>query len=366
MPAINLQNMSLRGRLLLLAAASICAMLLYVLVSGLVAGAVDRVSNESRQTTVSNVAANALEKDMTSFLRDTYRMLALPTDDFIADARGNLTDLGVSIEDTRATGLDARYEATLDEIVAEYRQLTVLFDRLEAEVQSLSTADTITYTERLAVFDDSMDTMIESVRDGTADDLRSAWAKLDSMETLSFWIAVVSVLVTAGVLYGMTIIIGTSIRHSVADVELVLTGLARGERNMDIAGEARNDVFGELSRALSQLRGALIAADQLRTRDHAETESKMRQQEETRQAVERFELASSNLLQSVMQSSEGLEVAAGQMQSRSSEAAGRSNSAREAADLTASSVQSGLAHQSIVPGRRPGNTGQLGSCPAAG
>ncbi len=143
MSAINLQNMSLRGRLSLLAVASIGAMLLYVLVSGLVDGALARVSTESRHTTVSNVAANALEKDMTSFLRDTYRMLALPTDEFIADARGNLTDLGVSIADTRATGLDARYQATFDEILSEYGELTALFDVLEAQAQNLSTADTL-------------------------------------------------------------------------------------------------------------------------------------------------------------------------------------------------------------------------------
>tara|TARA_R110000868_G_scaffold6550_2_gene36984 strand:- start:55368 stop:57044 length:1677 start_codon:yes stop_codon:yes gene_type:complete len=340
MPAINLQNISLRGRLSLLAAASVCAMLLYVLVNGLVSVQVKRVTEDSRQTTISNVAANGLEKDMTSFLRDTYRMLAMPTDDFIADARGNLTDLGTSISDTRATGLDAQYEATLDEVVAQYRELTVLFDDLEANVQNLSTADKISYTERLAVFDDTMDTMIESVRDGTADDLRSAWTALDAMEQLSFWIAGIAVLITAGVLYGLTRVIGASIRNSVTNVQTVLTALAQGDRKVAISGEERTDVFGELSRGLSQLKTALIAADEMRARENTESAAKMRQQEETKLAVERFEKASTNLLQSVMQSSEGLEKSAGQMQASSGEAAGRSSSAREAAELTAGSVQS--------------------------
>ncbi|WP_417482741.1 methyl-accepting chemotaxis protein [Maricaulis sp.] len=340
MPKMNLQAMSLRARLSLLAFASIGAMLLYVLVNGLVASAVGRAVTESRHVTISNVAANALEKDMTSFLRDTYRMLALPTDDFIADARGNLTDLGVSIEETQATGLDVRYQATFNEILTEYAALTALFTELEAQAQNLTTADTMAYTERLAAFDDSMDTMIESVRDGTAADLRAGWAELDALHTLSFWVGMIALLVAGGVLYGLTIMIGASIRRSVASVQQVLTALARGDRHVEIAGQERTDVFGELSRALSQLDAALTAADEVRARDDAEAETKMRQQEATRQAVERFEEASSNLMQSVMRSSEGLEQAAGQMQSRSSEAAGQSNSARQAADLTASSVQS--------------------------
>ena len=340
MPTMNLQGMSLRARLSLLAFASIGAMLLYVVVNGLVGTAVARSVAESRQITVANVAANALEKDMTSFLRDTYRMLALPTDDFIADARGNLTDLGIAIADTRAIGLDMRYQATFDDIQAEYTALTALFGELEGQAQNLTTADTMAYTGRLAAFDDSMDTMIESVRDGTADDLRASWDELDAMQTLSFWVGIVALLVAGGVLYGLTIMIGTSIRHSVTSVQQVVTALAGGDRNIEIAGQERADVFGELSRALSQLDAALTAADEVRARDDAEAETKMRQQAATRQAVERFEEASSNLMQSVMRSSEGLELAAGQMQSRSSEAAGQSNSARQAADDTASSVQS--------------------------
>jgi methyl-accepting chemotaxis protein len=139
-------------------------------------------------------------------------------------------------------------------------------DRM-SRIAGMNNTDINQFIDRLAVFDDAMDTAIESVRDGAWVDLESAWARRDRMAQVSFWVAVVAVLLTAGGLYGLTQVIGGTIRASVSRIQDVVGGLARGERGLDVPGKERSDEFGNLARALDTLQDALTSADEMRERE---------------------------------------------------------------------------------------------------
>ena len=335
----SLNRLSLKARLFLLAVASVGLMLIYVAANGVVRQAMANAEREAEHATLTLIAANTVEKDLTSLLRDTYLMAALPTDARVEAARGNLTDFEVSLSEAEALVSNPDYMAALALIRTNYDDLhTLMTDRM-ARIERLDEAEMSGFIDDLAVFDDTMDTAIESVRDGARVDLDNAWAQRDRMAQLSFWVAIIAVVLTAGGLYGLTQVIGGTIRDAVSKVQGVVGGLARGDRGLDIPGSERSDEFGDLARALVTLQDALAAADTMREREASEAQAKTERAARTEEAVSRFEQASTELLASVMAASEQLSASANQMQSTSGEAASVSSSARDAAGHAAASVQ---------------------------
>ncbi|MED5548490.1 MAG: methyl-accepting chemotaxis protein [Pseudomonadota bacterium] len=335
----SLNRLSLKARLSLLAVASVALMLVYVGANGVVRSAMVKAEAEAEQATLTLIAANTVEKDLTSLLRDTYLMAATPTAERIEAARGNLVDFEVSLSEADAVVTDARYTAALSEIRADYGDLETLMNDRMQRIATMGSADINAFIDHLAVFDDAMDTAIESVRDGAWEDLETAWARRDRMAQMSFWVAVVAVLLTAGGLYGLTQVIGGTIRAAVSRVQDVVGSLARGERGLEVPGTERTDEFGNLARALDTLQDTLTSADEMRERETVEARAKAERAARTEEAVARFEQASTALLASVMEASEQLSASATQMQATSGEAATVSGSARDAASNAASSVQ---------------------------
>ena len=335
----SLNSMSLKARLFLLTAASVGLMFAYVLSNGLVRNAMSNAETEAQNSTRSLMAANTVEKDLTSLLRDTYLVAALPTPDRVANARGNIGDFDESLSVAENVVTDPVYQASLAEVRSQFLRLS---DLLEQELDGLddhTQADTNAFVDALAVFDDVMDTAIESVRDGANEDMEEAWQTLEFWDAVSFWVAAIAVVLTGVGLFFMTQMIGGTIRKSVSAVQGDLGALARGERGLVIDGVKRDDEFGHLARALSTLQDALTAADDVREREAAEASVKAERQARTEEAVTRFEQASTELLASVMAASEQLSSSASQMQSTSGEAANLSDAARGAAGSAASSVQ---------------------------
>lgn len=294
---------------------------------------------KAQQTTFILVAANTVEKDLTSLLRDTYLMAAQPTPDRIEAARGNLVDFEISLSEADAMVIDPAHAAALAEVRADYNDLAVLLTDHMRRIQTLGDAELASFIDALAVFDDTMDTAIETVRDGARADLDAAWAMRERMARLSFWVSVAAILLTAGGLYGLTTLIGGTIRQAVMQIRDVVGGLAGGERGLTIPGTSRRDEFGDLGRALATLQDALASADAVRAREAEEARAKAERAAHTESAVGRFEQASTELIASVMSASEQLSASAAQMQSTSGEAASVSSSARDAASDAASGVQ---------------------------
>jgi methyl-accepting chemotaxis protein len=337
--SFNLSGMSLKARLFLLTVVSVGLMLAYALANGLVRNVMERAEGEAQHATLTLMAANTVEKDLTSLLRDTYLVAALPTAERIEAARGNIGDFETSLSEAEAVVTDPDYRTALAEVRREFTRLETLLESRLDGLAAMSEVQTAAFVATLAEFDDVMDTAIESVRDGARADLETAWSELDRLTQLSFWVSVCAVALAMAGLFFLTRQIGGTIRGAVSRVQEKLGALARGERGLEIPGLDRSDEFGELARALETLQDALTAADEMRARENAEAEAKAERQARTEEAVSRFEQASTELLASVMAASEQLSASATQMQSTSGEAASLSDSARGAANHAASSVQ---------------------------
>lgn len=335
----RLQDLSLKARLSLLAVASVGLLLAYVVTNGLLRQAVTHIDVEARHVTQSLVAANTLEKDLTSLLRDTYLMAAAPNADRIEGAIGNLVDFEVSLAEAEVLVAGEAYGAALPDVRSDYGELDGLIRDAASNIETMSSADLARFISALADFDDRMDTAIETVRDGARAHLDASWASLDRMAGITFWAGIAAVVIATIGLFALTQLIGGTIRASVVRTRDIVGALAEGRRDVDIVGVERQDEFGDLARATSTLQDALLAADTMREREQAEAEEKARRHQAREQAVSKFEHASSELLASVMVASEQLSASANQMRSTSGEAASLSDSARGAASNAASSVQ---------------------------
>ncbi len=335
----RLQDLSLNARLTLLAATSVGLLLAYVFINGALRHAVTSADDEARHATTGLVAANTLEKDLTSLLRDTYLMAAEPAEERVDGAIGNLVDFEVSLSDAEAVVTDPAYRRALAEVRGDYDGLHTLISDAARNVSALDRQGILTFVDALALYDDRMDTAIETVRDGARADLDVAWARLDRMVGITFWADIVAVIIATGGLFLLTRLIGGTIRNSVVATRDIVGALAEGRRDVAIVGVDRKDEFGDLARATSTLQDALRTADEMRERENAEAAEKARRNQMREEAVTKFEQASSELLASVMAASEQLSSSANQMQSTSGEAATLSDSARGAASNAANSVQ---------------------------
>ncbi|WP_291841821.1 methyl-accepting chemotaxis protein [Maricaulis sp.] len=335
----RLQDLSLKARLALLAATSVVLLLGYVVANGLLRHAVSGIEDEARHSTSSLIAANKLEKDLTSLLRDTYLMAAEPAPDRIDAALGNLVDFEISLAEAEQIVVLPAYETALSGVRADYAGLHQLISDTARDIAGLDRQGVSRFVDSLAVYDDRMDTAIETVRDGASADLDAAWASLDNMARITFWAGIVAVAGATIGLFGLTRLIGGTIRASVTKTRDIVGALAQGRRDLDIDGINRSDEFGDLARATSTLQDALRTADTMRERELLEADEKARRHAAREEAVGKFEQASSELLASVMAASQHLSASANQMQSTSSEAATLSDSARGAASNAASSVQ---------------------------
>lgn len=339
MALFNLTALSLRARLLLMASVSIGLMLIFVLAQQSLSRSIQAAENDARHATSGLVAALSLEKDLTSLLRDTYLMAGAPDSGRIDAALGNLADFGVSLEETEAVIDQPGYRAALADVRRDYGALDGLISDAAARITQMSDQQISDFFNALAVFDDTMDTQIEVVRDGSRADLAAAQAASDRLSARGMWLASIAVLITAGGMFILTQLIGGTIINSVGRIETALTRLAGGERGLSIDDTERGDQFGALARALVNLQSALSDADEIHARQRVDADQRAERETSLRAAIERFESASSTLLQDVQQSTEELSDAAGQMQSTSGEAASLSAEARSSAQDAASSVQ---------------------------
>ncbi|RKR03833.1 methyl-accepting chemotaxis protein [Maricaulis maris] len=335
----RLQALSLKARLALLAATSVVLLLGYVVANGLLRNAVSGIEDEARHATLSLMAANTVEKDLTSLLRDTYLMAAEPMADRIEAARGNLADFETSLAEVEQIVTRPEYDAALSAVRADYAGLHRLISDAARGIAGMDQQGISRFVVELADYDDRMDTAIETVRDGARADLDAAWESLDGMASVTFWAGIIAVVIATIGLFGLTSLIGGTIRASVVKTRDIVGALAEGRRDVDIIGVERTDEFGDLARATSTLQDTLRTADAIREREQAEAEEKARRHAAREEAVGKFEQASSELLASVMAASEQLSASANQMQSTSGEAANLSDSARGAASNAASSVQ---------------------------
>ncbi len=337
-----INNLSLRKRVALLAGMSVGVMAAYAGVDRAVSIYAAREGDVARLKTAEHDAAMTLEKDLASMLRDIYRMVADPRPEFVTAARGNVGDLQGSIDATLAaiSPDDAAARKTIDDIVGQYGELGALFDSIEARVAILTPEEKGQYIERLAAFDDTMDALIESIRDSSSAAQAASLERQQEVERIATIITLILVVIAAACLFGLSMVVGGTIRKSVSAVQKALAELARGERNVEAPGADRNDEFGDLGRAVRTLREALKEADAVRERELEDRKAKEKRQAMMEAAVGRFEKASSELMHSVEKSGAQLSSAAARMLSSSGEAARASGSSRSAANRTAGDVQS--------------------------
>jgi methyl-accepting chemotaxis protein len=339
MAMLNLTALSLRSRLLLMAGVSIALMLTFVLAQQFLSRSIQSAEADARNATSGLVAALSLEKDLTSLLRDTYLMAGAPDRDRIDAAMGNLADFGVSLSDTEAVINDPAYMSALADVRRDYRELDGLISDAAARITQMSDTQIAEFFNALAVFDDNMDTQIEVVRDGSREDLAAAQGRSDGLAGTGMWLAGLAVLITVGGMFILSQLIGGTIIKSVSRIETALSRLANGERGINIEDTERSDQFGGLARALVHLQDALSDADTIRERERAEAEQRSGRESRLREAIERFEAASSTLLNDVNTATTELSNSAGRMQATSGEAADLSSQARTAAQDAAGSVQ---------------------------
>ena len=328
---------SIKARINILGASSVGIIILASL--GQVATNAQRQDAESQSRALKGeaTAALSLEKDLTSLTRDVYRLMALPSEETLGDAQGNLTDFGTAIEDTRAALIREESRATLAEIEKNYAIYQAAFAQLERAINA--GGDRAAIAEQIKTLDDALDGQVESIRDSalTLADAANA-AALAAEQRAQFLLALTGLLASL-LTIGFAMLIGRSISASLAPIGPALEGLARGDRNIAMAGGERSDELGAIARAVAAFRDQLAESDQLRRVQDAENAQKRARQEAIERAIATFTAASQKLIADATGAADRLSSSAGAMQSSASAARGKAADAASATDRAAADIQ---------------------------
>jgi signal transduction histidine kinase len=260
----SVDRLSLRNRVFILCWASIgvaCA----------VAGAFSILSQGAeldqrrlRELGWAHDTASTLEKDFTSLTRDMYRMAASPTPEHVEAARGNLEDFRATFAASQPLLSQPQYRDVQSIVAGGILEFEHLLHEIAGPNLRDGGASTRAYANRLSALDDSLDTAIERVRNGTAAEQQALFERLDRERDRGLVTTLSAVAAAALLMLALSTLVGRSIRRSVATVQHALVALARGERAVKAPGEQRTDEFGELGRAVRAFRQALIEGDRLR------------------------------------------------------------------------------------------------------
>lgn len=328
-----LESWSIKRRISLVTFAALGILLSACLGQILLSDRLGKQVAEAKNFAAARTSAMNLEKDQTSLIRDVYRMMALPRPETAEAARGNLEDFRSSMAEVEAKlGHPDPHLATVRAAFAEFEEL---FPRLEQHAPEQREA----LTEQVSGFDDTTDAAIESVRDAVGEQAESAWARMQDLEETTRIVLLGGCLAALIAVAGVTSIVGGSVRRSVLNIEAGLSRLARGELRDELPGGERKDEIGALVRAVETFRQQLLEIDVLRSREQADAEVNERRQLQTMQSVQRFEQASSGLLQTMDGSVRDLHTAAGRLEATASTATDRSGSARSASEDVTHAVQ---------------------------
>lgn len=279
------------------------------------------------------IAAMNLEKDQTSLIRDVYRMMALPRPETIEAARGNLEDFRSSLAEVEAKL--GRPDPNLEAVRAAFSAFETRFPRLAQHAPEEREG----LTEEVSGFDDATDAAIENVRNAVSAQAEASWVRMQDLESdtrVTFLVGCVVALIAVA---GVTSIVGGSVRRSVLNIEGGLSRLAQGDLREELPGAERKDEIGALVRAVGSFRLQLLEIDGMRSREQADAEIKERRQMQTMQSVQRFEQASSGLLQTMDASVRDLHSAAARLEDTTATVTARSGSARSASEDVTHAVQ---------------------------
>lgn len=118
------------------------------------------------------LAANTLEKDFSSLVRDAYLMAVAPTPDRIEAVRINLEEFELALAEAEAiVAGNGDHGETLARLREDWPQLRALIEARLSDIGALGDADRREFVDTLARFDDTMDARIETYRDASRAEL---------------------------------------------------------------------------------------------------------------------------------------------------------------------------------------------------
>lgn len=121
------------------------------------------------------LAANTLEKDFSSLVRDAYLMAVAPTPERIEAVRVNLDEFEQALAEAEAAAAgDAGHGDTLARLREDWPQLRTLIEARLSDIGALGEAGRRDFVDTLARFDDTMDARIETYRTASRAELDAA------------------------------------------------------------------------------------------------------------------------------------------------------------------------------------------------
>ncbi|MED5550978.1 MAG: hypothetical protein VX529_16625 [Pseudomonadota bacterium] len=121
------------------------------------------------------LAANTLEKDFSSLVRDAYLMAVAPTPERVEAVRVNLDEFEQALAEAEAVaaGNDGHGD-TLARLREEWPQLRTLIEARLPDIGALGETGRRDFVDTLARFDDTMDARIETYRTASRAELDAA------------------------------------------------------------------------------------------------------------------------------------------------------------------------------------------------
>ncbi|MEP4165101.1 hypothetical protein [Maricaulis sp.] len=130
------------------------------------------------------LAANTLEKDFSSLVRDAYLMAVAPTPERVEAVRVNLDEFEQALAEAEAVAAgNGDHGDTLARLREDWPQLRALIEARLSDIAALGETGRRDFVDTLARFDDTMDARIETYRTASRAELDAALGEEGEGET---------------------------------------------------------------------------------------------------------------------------------------------------------------------------------------
>lgn len=199
---------------------------------------------------------------------------------------------------------------------------------------------------RNAIYETRLDAIGPRVMGAASDVVESQRSKQDTIgPRLSSefdrqrWIVLIVGLVGTALALSLGILLAKSLSRPVVELTRVMGSLSKGDTSVDIPVRDRGDELGSMATAVAVFKSSMIESDHLRAEQERDQEARQARHKRVEEAIAEFEIASEDVLTTVLSAAEAMLASAETLTSTSDETMSQAENVSTASDNASQNVQ---------------------------
>ncbi len=248
---------------------------------------------------------------------------------YIQRLDGAIADFETTVADTVTKKEDQKFLTDKAQIYqAAFKQVA---DGLLQETKSKKNLSAL-YAE--------VEPVLENLAEISTEDFEEATIELHEVSEATFWLILVTMSVIAILVVILGSLVGKAVITPIRDITAAMGILAGGDNSVDIPGVDNTNEFGDMANALNIFKNNLIEKEALAEEQAKIEAASLKRADEVSALIKNFQGQADGLVGQVVAAADRITKAAGQSGQETTTTGGQSFEVAEAAERTASSVDS--------------------------